>query len=138
MLDPDKRKLARLEKTKKNVLNRLTTGLEKASPGLGKEYIATRKDYGQIMGPYLKSKAFEKLLSGDSGDKKFLSRLIKEEPFMTRTGRTIPELKHRELLPEYLKRQKNIHRTGIGTAIGIPTLGGLYKGYTSMFGDKHE
>jgi hypothetical protein len=138
MLDPDKRKLQRLEKARKTVLSKLTTGLEKASPGLGKKYRNTLKDYGVVMGPYLDSKAFQKILAGKSGDKKFLNRLIKEEDFMHRAGRAIPELKHRENLPEYLKRHKNIRNAAIGTPAVLGALGGLNSGYNALFGGGHE
>lgn len=138
MLDPDKRKLERLEKARKTVLSKLTAGLEKASPGLGKEYRSTLKDYGVTMGPYLDSKAFQKMLAGKSGNKKFLNKLIQEEEFMHRAGRAIPELRHREQMPEYLKRQKNIRNVALG-AIGAPAaLGTAYTGYNALFGGKHE
>jgi hypothetical protein len=140
LLDPEIQRLKRLRKTEKKVLSDLTSALEKTHPGLGKEYRNTLKDYGVIMGPYLDSPAFRKHLSKRNpiGEKAFVNALIKEEPFMNNAGRAIPELKHRELLPEYLKRQKNIRNVAIGTA-GVPAvLGTGYAGYKSFFGGEHE
>lgn len=86
----------------------------------GEGYKAARKEYGQVLGPYLNSKAISDLLGTKTKgiptlrSNKFADELLKEEEFLAQAGQRHPELLKREKTKKILAHP--LSKVALGSA----------------------